>query len=177
MYIRDIIKYIIIFCIVIAISLLIRNIITPDSSKVKINNTNELHSVTISLKDKENDKLLSGGTLVVKNDKNEILTEITTSGKLIKVNNLKNGKYIIEQSQAPENYKKSEITKFTIKNKDADIVIYNNALTEEEQREINTVSNEINVDNTASNKNVLINIVSILIIAIGFIKIKNKLVD
>lgn len=113
----------------------------------KINMINELLDVvSFAKKDSETKKFVSGATLVIKNDKGNVVKEFVTDGKVYSLE-LEPGYYSIEELSAPEGYVLSnEVVYFTLmedgtlkvkndKGEYADSVIvtfYNTKETEEE---------------------------------------------
>lgn len=181
---RNIIKYVGIVLVIAGILLVMKNLFAQDDSfsnpkKNKIE-TPKYYSAEISLLDKENDAYLSGISLVLKNEKNETIEKWTSDDGVHLVSNLQKGKYTVEQENTLDGYKeKEEVTTFEITDKDTEVIVYNEKLTEEEIEELrqqNTTSNEVGVENTLSVKNIwsiLGGVVSI-VIGVGMILFQKK---
>ena len=179
---RSIIKYGGLALVVIGIILVMKNLFKSDSSwnndkknkGTTIVSSNE-YNATISLLDEETKEHLTGAKLIIKDTEGNVISEWTTEASDHLVPNLKNGTYTIVEEVVPANYKLNEenIT-FKIKNKDKKVKIYNTKMTEEEieayeaeQREKNTVANEIGVENTLSTGDVTVTILAIISIILG----------
>lgn len=174
--IKDIIRYIIIILIVVAIVLVMKNLVSSDSNwqnddKSKDKTEEVYYSAKISLKDQETEEFISGATLVVKDETGETIDSWTTSNEIHTVSKLKKGTYTLSQIKASEDYKLNEepIT-FKIENNNVNVTMNNEKKTEAElqqEKVQNTISDEINVDNTLSTKNKFITLLSILTILGG----------
>ena len=169
--IRNIIKYVGIVLVILGIFLVFRNLVSKDTNwntNNKKNNKNITYNVTIKLLDKDSKRYLSDSKLVLKNEQGELVKEWTTTVGEYKVENLKKGKYTLVQLSAPSNYhlNKDNVT-FEITNGDKAIVMYNTKMTEEEIKEANTSKSEVGVDNTASNKNIMVSIIGLLMTLAG----------
>ena len=172
---RNIIKYIGIVLVIAGILLVMKNLFTKDDEWNTNNKKNKeeivYYNAEIKLLDKDTESYLSGSTLVLKKKTGEIIEKWITDGGVHLVNKLKNGTYVIEQESSIDGYHKNEegVT-FEIKNKNKQVTIYNKKMTEaeiEEARRQNTVSNEVGVDNTLSEKSVWSIIGGIASIGIG----------
>ena len=164
---RNIVKYVGIILVIAGILLVMKNLFTKENfNETKVKET--YYSAKIALLDKEANSYLTGATLVLKKESGEIIEKWTTEDDLYIVNKLESGTYIIEQESAPENYHLNEegVT-FKIIDEDKKVTMYNTKMTEEEIRLQNTVSSEVGVDNTLSEKNIWSIIGGIAIIAIG----------
>ncbi len=180
--IKDIIRYIVIILIVVAIALVIRGLVNQDSDWEEDNSNttnNEIYyQASISLLDKETEEFISGATLTVRSATGEEVDSWITTEEAYTISNLKSGTYTLEQEIASDEYKLNEesIT-FEVEDTNVDVVMYNEKKTEEElaeEKAQNTTSDEINVDNTLSYKNKLLAILSIIIFIIGIGLISSK---
>jgi len=71
--------------------------------------------ISILKVDSKTGEPVAKATLTVKNAKGEVVAEIFTDGKAQVLENLEVGEYTLEETKAPDNYKKSdEIVKFTV---------------------------------------------------------------
>lgn len=173
--IKDIIRYIIIALIVVAIVLVMKNLVSTDTNWNNENNKEQIkevyYSAKISLKDKETKKFISGATLVVKDETGKTIDSWVTTDKEHTISKLKKGTYTLSQTKTTEEYKLNEqSTTFKIEKENINVIITNEKKTEEElqQEKIeNTTSDEINVDNTLSTKNKFISLLSIISILSG----------
>ena len=181
--IKDIIRYIVIILIVVAIALVIRGLVNQDSDWEEDNSNttnNEIYyQASISLLDKETEEFISGATLTVRSATGEEVDSWITTEEAYTISNLKSGTYALEQEIASDEYKLNEesIT-FEVEDTNVDVVMYNEKKTEEElaeEKAQNTTSDEINVDNTLSYKNKPLAIVSIIIFIIGIGLISSKI--
>lgn len=171
---RNIVKYVGIALVIIGILLVMKNLVSKDTdwSSSKKEETKEVYyNARIKLLDKENDAYLAGGKLILKDEKGDVIGEWTTEEGVHLVNKLAKGKYTLIEEEAPENYHLNEESiSFEIKNTDKEVIMYNTKMTEEEiaeERIKNTISNEVGVDNTLSNKNIFSTIMAITIAIIG----------
>ena len=180
--IKDIIRYIVIILIVVAIALVIRGLVNQDSDWEEDNSNttnNEIYyQASISLLDKETEEFISGATLTVRSATGEEVDSWITTEEAYTISNLKSGTYTLEQEIASDEYKLNEesIT-FEVEDTNVDVVMYNEKKTEEElaeEKAQNTTSDEINVDNTLSYKNKPLAILSIIIFIIGIGLISSK---
>jgi len=123
----------------------------------------------------ETKSFISGANLILKDEDGNIVKRWITENKVHTIEKLTNGKYILNQETTLENYHLNEDDiEFEIKGEDKTVVMYNIALTkeeieqrEDENRKNNTTSNDVNVENTASNKSILTNIIAIISIVLG----------
>lgn len=174
---RNIIKYVGIVLVIAGILLVMKNLFIQEESLKSNNKKNETttevtyYSAKIELLDKESNAYLDGASLVLKTGSGEIIEKWTTEGGAHLITKLKKGTYLIEQEKAKENYHPIEKDySFEIKNKDKEVTIYNTKMTEEEideERKQNTVSSEVGVDNTLSEKSIWSIICGIASIGIG----------
>ena len=180
--IKDIIRYIVIILIVVAIALVIRGLVNQDSDWEEDNsnttNNETYYQASISLLDKETEEFISGATLTVRSATGEEVDSWITTEEAYTISNLKSGTYTLEQEIASDEYKLNEesIT-FEVEDTNVDVVMYNEKKTEEElaeEKAQNTTSDEINVDNTLSYKNKPLAILSIIIFIIGIGLISSK---
>lgn len=157
---KNIVKYVGIVLVIVGILLVMKNLFAKDtdwsSNKNSSKTTEVYYSAKIKLLDKDTDAYLTGGELELRDENGEVVGEWTTEAGVHLINKLKKGKYTLVQTGAPEDYhlNEEEIT-FEIKSSDKEVTMYNVKMTEEEIKEKNTVSNEVGVDNTLSNKSVL----------------------
>lgn len=105
-----------------------------NNSKTTI--TDKVTTVTITKKDKADNKVLSGAKIVVKNSDGKVIFEGTTDSKGIVVigkdGSLAPGNYVYYEETAPEGYiKTNEKSTFTINNKGEclELTLYNTKLT------------------------------------------------
>lgn len=164
---RNVIRYGGIALVIIGIILVMKNLFNSDASfdnqknKKNVVNSNSYYSVNVSLLDQDSHSFLIGGNLVIKDAEGNVISGWTTEEGVHLVPNLKKGFYTLIEEEAPNGYHlNSDGIKFEIKNKDQEIVMYNTKMSEEEkiayeaeQRAVNTVSSEVDVDNTLSSKN------------------------
>ena len=108
---------------------------TDEIYNFTISDTN--NNVTVTIENKAIEKLvnilkvdaktgdpLKGATLVVKNSDGEVIEEFVTTEEAHTITGLKDGKYTVEETKAPEGYKKSdEIYEFTISDETPTAVI------------------------------------------------------
>ena len=161
---RNVVKYVGIVLVIAGIILVMKNLFTQEDEwsrpKNKKDETTAVahYSAKVQLLDKESSSFLSGATLVVKDEKGEVIDKWTTDGGVYLINSLKKGTYTVEQESAPDGYHKTdEKVLFTISDKDEEITIYNVKMTEQEIEETrlkNTTSNEVGVENTLSKKSI-----------------------
>lgn len=159
---RNIIKYLGIALVIVGIVLVMKNLFTKDdewSETTKKNaSKNSYYSASIRLVDKESNAFITGAKLVLKKENGEVVEEWTTEGGVHLVNKLKNGKYVLIQESATEDYHLNEDgVSFEIDGADSEVIMYNIALTEEEKAIIkaqNTTASNVNVDNTLSKKSI-----------------------
>ena len=164
--IRNIIKYIGIALVIAGILLVMKNLFSKefDSST----NKNSYYSATIKLLDKESGNYLEGSKLILKDSNNKVIAEWTTKNNSHILEKLIPGTYTLTQITSPQNYHlNKENVVFEIKNKDKAVTMYNVKMTDEEVKEANTTNTEVNVDNTASSKNILTIITAIITTTIG----------
>lgn len=190
--IRTIIKYAGLALVIIGIVLVMKNLFNSAANESSNNNnskkskavitTKKTYSATVSLKDSNTKKNIEGATLIIKDKNGNIVNEWTTESGNHIVPDLKNGTYILSEKTAPTGYHLNEdgVT-FEIKDKNKEVIMYNIKMTEEEQksyeqkqRELNTTSNEINVDNTLSEKSIKATIMAIACIISGIVLILHK---
>lgn len=172
---RNIIKYVGIILVIAGILLVMKNLFTKDDewNTDKKDKATEVvyYSAKIKLLDEETESYLSGATLVLKNEAGDVIEKWTTDGGTHLVSKLEKGNYVVEQESSVDGYHVNEEgVSFEIKNKDKEVIVYNTRMTEEEIEEIrrqNTVSNEVNVDNTLSEKGIWSIIGGIASIGIG----------
>ncbi len=187
---RNIIKYGGLALVIIGIILVMKNLFNSDA-KFETNKktttpttitSKTYYSATINLMDQETNKNIKGATLSIKDNNGNIVSTWTSEESAHLVTNLKKGKYTLTEETAPDGYhiNKDGIT-FEIKNKDKQVTMYNTKMTqqeletyEKEQRELNTTSNEINVDNTLSEKDVVATMMAIICIISGIAIILNR---
>lgn len=185
---RSIIKYGGLALVIIGIILVMKNLFNSNS---KLNNKKKepttitakaTYSATVSLIDQETKKHIQGATLIIKDEKGNTISSWTSEESVHLVPNLKNGKYTLTEEKAPEGYHiNNDGVTFEIKNKNKEVTMYNIKMTEEErnayekqQRELNTTSNEIDVDNTLSEKDIVATMMAIICIISGIAIIFNK---
>lgn len=170
---RNIVKYVGIVLVIIGILLVMKNLFSKETewSSKKSGTSEVTYSVRIKLLDKESNDYLTGGKLVLKDNKGEIVSEWTTEGSVQVINKLNSGKYTLIEEEAPADYHLDEEgISFEIKNADKEITMYNLKMTDEEKEEErikNTVSNEVGVDNTLSNKSILSVLVALVVSSLG----------
>lgn len=173
--IRNIIRYVVLTIIVIGIVALLGSLVNKDS--VKFNSDNKLketstnyYTASIKVIDKDTNNFIKGGTFVLKNNKNEVISEWTANENIKRINKLKNGTYTLEQKSATEGYEKSDKITFKIYNSSKDVVVYNQ---KEETKNV-VSSNEVSVDNTLSTKSIFVYIISIIITCYGVVLVNKK---
>lgn len=172
---RNIIKYVGIILVIAGILIVMKNLFAQDGgvSNTGKNKNKEIvyYSAKIKLLDKETDAYLNGATLILKKESGEVVERWTTEGGVHLVSKLKKGKYVVEQESSVDGYHLNEEgVSFEIKNKDKEVILYNTKMTEEEIEEArrqNTVSNEVGVDNTLSERSIWAIIGGIASIGIG----------
>lgn len=159
---KNVVKYVGIVLVIAGILLVMKNLFAQDDewSDTSKKSTSEItyYSAKIELLDKDTNSYLAGSTLVLKKKSGEIIEKWTTEGGVHLVNKLENGTYILEQESVSDGYHLNEegVT-FEIKGKDKKVTMYNVKMTEEEIEEArrqNTISSEVGVDNTLSEKNI-----------------------
>ena len=140
--------------------------------------SNTTNKVTLTIENTAIDKLvnilkvdaktgnpLSGATLVVKDSEGNVIEEFVTTEEPHTITGLKDGEYTVEETKAPEGYKKSdEIYKFTISDETptALVIFENNEIVE--------------VPFTGSNKSLISTILGsmLLISGVGFVYYNGK---
>lgn len=183
---RSIIKYGGLALVVLGIILVMKNLFTSDKyndkgtdkkNKSGYSNvvSNKTYSASISLLDEESKSFVSGASLVLKDKDGNVISSWNSDNGVHLVSSLKNGTYTLIEESAPEGYHLNEKTiTFEIKNKDKSVKMYNKKMTKEEKeayeasmRAKNTTSNEINVDNTLSSKDITMVVTAISSIIFG----------
>lgn len=174
---RNVIKYVGIILVIAGILVVMKNLFTQDDewndTNKKKEDTTEVayYNAKIELMDKDTNSYLNGATLVLKKESGEIIEKWTTDGGVHLASKLEKGSYVVEQESAPDGYHLNEEgVSFEIKNKDKEVTMYNTKMTEEEIEEArrqNTVSSEVGVDNTLSEKSIWAIIGGIASIGIG----------
>lgn len=180
---RSIIKYGGLALVILGIILVMKNLFTSDSKYDNTNKnknsktvvTSKTYEASISLLDEDSKALVSGANLVLKDKNGNVVSSWTSEASVHLVSSLKNGIYTLVEESAPEGYHLNDkgVT-FQIKNKDKEVKMYNKKMSQEEkeayeaeQRAKNTVSNEINVDNTLSSKDVTMIVAAISSVIFG----------
>lgn len=166
---KTIIKYIGIALVIVGILLVMKNLVTKDTSLTdKSNNKEKYYTVSIKLLNKDTNDYIEGSKLVLKDKNNKLVDEWTTTNNVHTISKLEKGKYILSQVSASKNYHLNEETiTFEIKDKNRNVTMYNTPMTEEEIKDANTTKTDINVDNTASSKSILTIIVSLITTFVG----------
>lgn len=176
---RNVIRYIGIFLVIVGIFFVMSNLFSKDadwSSNEK--NTSKTktksYNATIQLLDKDTEAFLSGANLVLKDASGETVGSWTTEAGVHLIQNLDVGTYVVEEVEAPSGYHLSEEVTFEVKNSDETVTMYNIKMTEEEMKQVeeenrikNTTGREIGVENTLSLKNIWSIIGGIASIALG----------
>ena len=163
--IRNIIKYLGIALVIVGVLLVMKNLFSKDSD---LSTDNNYYSAKIKLLDKDTANYIKGAKLSLKDETGKTIKTWTTEDKAYTINKLEKGKYTLIEEEAPKYYHlNEEKIEFEIKNKDKTIIMYNKAMTEEEIKKENTTETNVNVDNTASNKNILTIIVAFIISILG----------
>ncbi|MGZ7147385.1 SpaA isopeptide-forming pilin-related protein [Bacillus sp. BC08] len=80
--------------------------------EVQVENAKELGSLQVIKRDAESGKVLEGAEFRLKNETGQVVGEAKTTNKdgVVKFENLVPGKYTLEETKAPEGYKKVEVT-------------------------------------------------------------------
>lgn len=109
-------------------------VLTPEKQEVATNAklTISTSKVTIVKLDKATNQALAGATLVLKDSTGKEITRWKSTTNAHVIRNLKNGKYTVEEVEAPTGYKKlKEVVSFTITdtNRDITVKVYNEAKT------------------------------------------------
>ncbi|PFF12217.1 hypothetical protein CN324_30155, partial [Bacillus anthracis] len=80
--------------------------------QVQVENAKELGSLQVIKKDAESGKVLEGAEFKLKNEAGQVVGETKTTNKdgVVKFENLVPGKYMLEETKAPEGYKTLEVT-------------------------------------------------------------------
>ncbi len=80
--------------------------------QVQVENAKELGSLQVIKKDAESGKVLEGAEFKLKNEAGQVVGETKTTNKdgVVKFENLVPGKYMLEETKAPEGYKVLEVT-------------------------------------------------------------------
>ena len=178
---KSIIKYAGLALVIIGIVLVMKNLFNSDAEinnekkNAKNKQVTTTYSVKVSLLDEESKNFVVGANLVIKDSKDNKISEWTTGTGANLVPNLQKGTYTLSETSAPDGYNlKKEAVTFEIKNKDQDIIMYNKKMTaeekeayESEQRKQNTTASEVGVESTASNKEVTAIALAILSIVSG----------
>ena len=185
---RNIIKYGGLALVIIGIVLVMKNLfksnqeMTPSTKKNAKIVSKVYYKATVSLLDEETKQPIVGASLIVKDKDGNTISEWTTEEGTHLVPNLSKGTYTLIEKNAAEGYTiNKEEVKFEVTNKDQEVTMYNKKMTEEEkatyekeQREKNTSSNEINVDNTLSEKDIISTVMALLCIISGITLISHK---
>ena len=178
---RNIIKYGGLALVIIGIVLVMRNLFKSDTewnnSKNKKDNkvVTSYYSAKVNLLDKETGVFIDGASLSIKDKTGQVISTWKTEEGAHLVTNLPKGKYTLIEEEAPEHYNiNSEGVSFEIKDKDTEVTMYNEKMTEEEyanyvqeQRRKNTTSTEVGVDNTLSIKSPKALFLAIISIFVG----------
>ena len=179
---RSIIKYGGLALVIIGIILVMKNLFNSDSkydnngNKKKDNKVVEkVYSAKVSLLDEDSNKFVSGASLVIKDKNGNVISTWTSENSIHLVSSLKNGVYTLIEEKAPDGYKLNTNTvTFEIKNKDKSVKMYNKKMTQQEkeayeaeQRARNTVSDEIDVDNTLSSKDITMIVTAVSSVVFG----------
>ena len=168
---KIIIKYIGIALVIAGILLVMKNLVTKDTSLLNNDDkkNEEYYSVEVKLLNKDTKKYVEGAKLVLKDKDERIVKEWITTKEVYTISKLEKGKYTLTQVSAPKNYKLNEesIT-FELKDKNRNLVMYNTKMTNEEIKESNTSKDNVEVDNTLSSKSVITIIISLISTIIGF---------
>ncbi|MDP7992262.1 SpaA isopeptide-forming pilin-related protein [Bacillus sp. MHSD_36] len=79
--------------------------------QVQVENAKELGSLRVIKKDAESGKVLEGAEFKLKNENGQVVGEAKTTNKdgVVKFENLVPGKYMLEETKAPEGYKTVEV--------------------------------------------------------------------
>ncbi|MEM5611786.1 SpaA isopeptide-forming pilin-related protein [Bacillus thuringiensis] len=80
--------------------------------EVQVENAKELGSLQVIKKDAESGKVLAGAEFKLKNEAGQVVGEAKTTNKdgVVKFESLVPGKYMLEETKAPEGYKALEVT-------------------------------------------------------------------
>ncbi|MGE7887460.1 SpaA isopeptide-forming pilin-related protein [Bacillus cereus] len=80
--------------------------------EVQVENAKELGSLQVIKKDAESGKVLAGAEFKLKNEAGQVVGEVKTTNKdgVVKFENVVPGKYMLEETKAPEGYKALEVT-------------------------------------------------------------------
>lgn len=165
--VRNILKYGGIALVIVGVLLVMKNLFTKDN---ELSDDDLItYSVKVKLLDKDSNEYVSGAKMVLRDENNEIVEEWITTDKAYVVDDLHEGEYILVQEGSVENYHlNTEVIKFKVSDSDKSVVMYNVRMTDEEIKDANTVEEDVNVDNTLSNKNILTLIISGILFTLGF---------
>lgn len=150
---------------------------TPYTKQVnmsdEINLSIESSVVSFIKRDKETNEILEGATLVLTDEEGNVIEEWTTTTEAHLIYNLKNGKYILSEKEAPEGYVLNEekITfEITDDNSSQTITFYNEKEVPETPEEVINVP----VESTGMSKGMMGAVIGIMAIASGIIVIYRK---
>ena len=164
--VKSIIKYVGIALVIVGVLLVMKNLFAKDDINM---DEEKYYSVKIKLLDKDTSDYLEGAKLILKDQDGDIVKEWISTNKSYTVKNLINGEYTLIQDSAIENYHQNyDGVTFKIKDSNEEVVMYNIKMTEEEIKEANTSKDEVNVDNTASSKSILVVILATILTSVGF---------
>jgi len=169
---KNMIKYVGIILVNAGILLVMKNLFSKDTewNDNKDESKKAYYNVEIKILDKETKKYISGAKMILKDESDKVISEWTSENKANVVKDLSKGSYVLIQEKAPENYHLATKISFKIKSNDKTVTMYNKKMTKEEieaENKKNTVSSEVGVDNTSSNKSILSIIISTLVITLG----------
>ncbi|MFB6727653.1 SpaA isopeptide-forming pilin-related protein, partial [Bacillus mobilis] len=120
--------------------------------QVQVENAKELGSLQVIKKDAESGKVLEGAEFKLKNETGQVVGEAKTTNKdgVVTFENLVPGKYMLEETKAPEGYKALEVTVEV--NVVANTVIKQEVLNEKVKEKIKGQVEITKVDATDTNK-------------------------
>ena len=105
----------------------LQSVLFPEVSTKNLSSSFELtitsSKVTISVVDSATKKTISGAKFVLKNSYGAIIANWTSTLNSHVIHNLSNGTYTIEEREAPNGYKSSSNTTFTISNTNRDVKV------------------------------------------------------
>ena len=166
--VRNIIKYVGIALVIVGVLLVMKNLFAKEDTNWNEDVKEKYYSAKIKLLDKDTNDYLEGAKLILKNQNGDIVKEWISTNKTYTVKDLSNGEYTLIQDSAIENYhQNNEGVIFKIKDSNETVIMYNIKMTEEEIKEANTSKDEVNVDNTASSKSILVLILATILTSIG----------
>lgn len=167
--------------------------ISEENKEAKIVMKDDVTKVEISKFDKETNKMLSGASLELYNEKGKKIDAWTTDGKVKTFTNLAHGKYTLKEIKAPTGYElaKDIVFEVTDENKTVEVKMYDEKTVvnvKEEKDDIKPVKEEVKVAKEApantvtrvqtgdSNNAVLyiILIIALVLVSVKAYKIYNK---